>query len=68
MNKGIVKWFNNQKGYGIITAEDGNDVFVHYSGIAGEGYVSLKEGEAVTYDTTVGDGGKIRAVNVQVVA
>lgn len=68
MNKGTVKWFNDQKGYGIITAEDGNDVFVHYSGIAGEGYKNLKEGEAVTYDTTVDDGGKIRAVNVQVVA
>lgn len=68
MNKGTVKWFNEQKGYGVITAEDGNGVFVHYSGIAGEGYSSLREGEAVTYDTIVDDGGRVQAVNVQVVA
>lgn len=47
MNKGTVKWFNNQKGYGFITAEDGHDVFVHYSGLNMEGFKSLEEGAAV---------------------
>ena len=49
MNKGTVKWFNAQKGYGFITNEStGEDVFVHFSGIAGEGYKSLEEGQNVT--------------------
>ena len=48
MNKGTVKWFNAQKGYGFITNEStGEDVFVHFSGIAGEGYKSLEEGQNV---------------------
>ena len=47
MNKGTVKWFNNQKGYGFITGEDGSDVFVHYSGLNMEGFKSLEEGAAV---------------------
>ena len=47
MNKGTVKWFNNQKGYGFITGEDGKDVFVHYSGLEMEGFKSLEEGAAV---------------------
>ena len=64
MNKGTVKWFNNQKGYGFITAADGGDVFVHYSGILCDGYKTLKEGDSVTFDITVGDGGKQQAVNV----
>ena len=51
MNKGTVKWFNAQKGYGFITNEStGEDVFVHFSGIAGEGYKSLEEGQNVTFD------------------
>ena len=52
MNKGTVKWFSAEKGYGFITGEDGGDVFVHFSGIAGEGFKSLEEGQAVTYDLT----------------
>ena len=52
MNKGTVKWFNAEKGYGFITGEDGADVFVHFSAINGEGFKSLDEGQAVTYDLT----------------
>ena len=64
MNKGTVKWFNAQKGYGFITNEStGEDVFVHFSGIAGEGYKSLEEGQAVTYDLTEGARG-MQAANV----
>ena len=63
MNKGTVKWFNNQKGYGFITAEDGHDVFVHYSGLDMEGFKSLEEGQAVTYDLTEGARG-MQAANV----
>ena len=66
MNKGTVKWFNAQKGYGFITNEStGEDVFVHFSGIAGEGYKSLEEGQNVTFDTTEGNRG-LQAVNVTV--
>ena len=65
MNKGTVKWFNAQKGYGFITNEStGEDVFVHFSGIAGEGYKSLEEGQNVTFDITEGNRG-LQAVNVQ---
>lgn len=63
MNKGTVKWFNNQKGYGFISDEAGNDVFVHYSGIAGEGFKSLEEGQPVEYELTDGAKGP-QAVNV----
>lgn len=66
MNKGSVKWFNAQKGYGFITNEStGEDVFVHFSGIAGEGYKSLEEGQNVTFDITEGNRG-LQAVNVTV--
>ena len=54
MNKGTVKWFNNQKGYGFISDEQGNDVFVHYSGLNMEGFKSLEEGQAVEFEVTEG--------------
>ncbi len=52
--KGTVKWFNNQKGYGFISDESGNDVFVHYSGLNMEGFKTLDEGQEVEYDVTEG--------------
>ena len=58
-----MKWFNNQKGYGFITPESGNDVFVHHSAIQGEGYKSLDEGQAVEFDIVKGDKGE-QATNV----
>lgn len=61
--KGTVKWFNNQKGYGFISDETGNDVFVHYSGIASEGFKSLEEGSSVEFDVIDGAKGP-QAVNV----
>ena len=63
MNKGTVKWFNNQKGYGFISDEDGNDVFVHYSGINIEGFKSLEEGQDVEFDVVDGAKGP-QAANV----
>lgn len=49
-NKGKVKWFNNAKGYGFISKEDGSDIFVHFSSIRGDGYKSLDEGQEVEFD------------------
>ena len=66
MSKGTVKWLNNQKGYGFITAEDGKDVFVHFSGLNMEGFKTLEEGAAVEFDITDGAKGP-QAVNVEVV-
>ena len=66
MNKGKVKWFNNQKGYGFISDEQGNDVFVHFSGLNMEGFKTLEEGAAVEFDVTEGAKGP-QAVNVTVV-
>jgi CspA family cold shock protein len=63
MAKGKVKWFNNQKGYGFITPENGADVFVHHTAIQGEGYKSLEEGQAVEFEVTQGPKGD-QAVNV----
>ena len=63
MSDGKVKWFNPRKGYGFIATEDGRDIFVHYSSIAGDGYKSLTEGEPVTFDIVEGDKG-LRAENV----
>ncbi len=63
MNKGTVKWFNNQKGYGFISDEAGNDIFVHYSGLNMEGYKSLEEGQEVEFEIFQGEKGP-QAVNV----
>ncbi len=61
--KGTVKWFNNQKGYGFISDEQGSDVFVHYSGIVTEGFKSLDEGQKVEFDVVNGEKGP-QATNV----
>jgi CspA family cold shock protein len=66
MAKGSVKWFNDRKGYGFIEQEDGSDVFVHHSGINGDGFKSLREGDQVTFDVEQGKKGPA-AVNVTVV-
>ncbi|EGG95678.1 MULTISPECIES: cold-shock protein [Staphylococcus] len=58
MNNGTVKWFNADKGFGFIERGNGNDVFVHYSGIAGEGYKSLEEGQNVDFDIIEGQRGE----------
>ena len=63
MNNGTVKWFNNQKGYGFISDEQGNDVFVHYSGLNMEGFKSLDEGAEVEFDVVNGAKGP-QATNV----
>jgi cold shock protein len=61
--QGHVKWFNDAKGYGFITRESGPDVFVHYSAIAGDGFRSLAEGQAVQFEITEGPKG-LQATNV----
>ena len=63
MTKGIVKWFNESKGFGFIAREDGEDVFVHHTSISGSGFKSLSEGQAVTFDVEKTPKG-LRAVNV----
>ena len=63
MIKGTVKWFNTAKGFGFITTEDGNDVFVHFSAINGDGFKNLSEGQAVSFEVTQGAKGE-QAVNV----
>ena len=63
MAEGTVKWFNPEKGYGFICDEEGNDVFVHYTGLNMEGFKTLDEGQAVEFDVTNGAKGP-QAVNV----
>lgn len=63
MARGKVKWFSNQKGYGFITPESGNDVFVHHTAIQGEGYKTLQEGDEVEFEIQQGPKGE-QAVNV----
>ncbi|MBR0168859.1 MAG: cold-shock protein [Synergistaceae bacterium] len=63
MAQGTVKWFNETKGYGFITVDDGKDVFVHFSAIQGEGFKTLNEGQKVTFDIVNGEKGP-QAANV----
>ena len=63
MVKGKVKWFNDSKGYGFLSQENGDDVFVHFSAITGDGFKSLAEGEDVTFEVTNGPKG-LQAANV----
>ncbi len=65
MATGRVKWFNDRKGYGFISQDEGQDVFVHFSAIQSEGFKSLKEGDSVTFEITDGDKGP-QAVNVKI--
>ncbi len=63
MTEGTVKWFNDSKGFGFITSNDGADVFVHHTSIQGEGFKSLAEGDKVSFDTEQSPKGP-RAINV----
>lgn len=64
MSQGTVKWFNETKGYGFITCEDGSDVFVHYTSIQDNGFRTLSEGQPVSFDIEQGDKGP-KAINVE---
>ncbi|HAA8525233.1 TPA_asm: cold-shock protein [Listeria monocytogenes] len=64
MEQGTVKWFNAEKGFGFIERENGDDVFVHFSAIQGDGFKSLDEGQTVTFDVEEGQRGP-QAANVQ---
>ncbi|MET3617785.1 CspA family cold shock protein [Peptoniphilus olsenii] len=63
MNNGTVKWFNDTKGFGFITGDNGSDLFVHQTAIQGNGFRSLEEGQKVSYDIEAGERGN-KAVNV----
>lgn len=65
MINGTVKWFNAEKGFGFITGEDGNDVFVHFSQINRDGFKTLEEGQKVTFDVVEGQKG-LQAANVTI--
>lgn len=64
MNKGTVKWFNADKGFGFIEQENGEDLFAHFSAIQSDGFKTLDEGETVTFDVEEGDRGP-QATNIQ---
>ncbi len=64
MEKGTVKWFNNVKGFGFLTRESGEDVFVHYRSISGDGYKSLKQGDSVQFEIQQTEKG-LQASNVE---
>ena len=64
MPEGKVKWFSDKKGYGFIESEEGEDIFVHFSGIMGDGFKTLREGQAVEFEKTTGPKGP-QASNVQ---
>ena len=64
MPTGTVKWFNESKGFGFITQDDGTDIFAHYSAIQGDGFKTLAEGEAVSFEVVEGDKGP-RAQNIE---
>ncbi|WP_349533165.1 cold-shock protein [Leuconostoc citreum] len=63
MEKGTVKWFNGDKGFGFITRENGDDVFAHFSAIQSDGFKTLDEGQSVTFDVENGDRG-LQATNI----
>ncbi|THB68695.1 MAG: cold-shock protein [Desulfovibrio sp.] len=62
-SEGVVKWFNEKKGFGFIQHDDGDDVFVHYSAIQGDGFKTLHEGDRVSFEIEQGEKG-VRAANV----
>ena len=64
MAEGTVKWFNSEKGYGFISQKDGEDLFVHFSEIKMDGYKTLDEGQAVSFDVVTGRDVKLQASNV----
>lgn len=68
MNTGTVKWFSTPKGYGFITAENGTDVFVHYTSLKGEGFRTLYKDQKVAYDVETDETGRSIARNVEVIA
>ena len=63
MEKGTVKWFNGEKGYGFVTRENGEDVFAHFSAIHGDGFKTLEEGQAVEFEVETSDRG-LQAANI----
>ncbi|HEY3317280.1 MAG TPA: cold-shock protein [Coriobacteriia bacterium] len=65
MAEGVVKWFNPDKGYGFISRDDGDDIFVHYSEIQMDGFKTLAEGQSVEFEVTTGQNGKPQASNVR---
>ena len=65
MNNGTVKWFNNEKGFGFISVEGGDDVFAHFTAIQGEGFRSLEEGQKLSFDIVEGAKG-LQAANITI--